>query len=256
MCTVTVVIPVFDDARMLEHALAALTAQTRRADEVIVVDNGCSDDSVAVAERAGVRVVHEPHRGILAATARGFDAAHCDVLARIDADSRPESGWLQAVMAHFDATPACDAVTGTGVFYDGTPVARFLGRHLYLGGYFLWLGWLLGRPPLYGSNCALRARTWHSARRGIRRTDRRVHDDLEISFHLPAAAVVCFDPTLTMPVSARPFDTVAETARRVGWGFRTVWVNARSQNLLAAHRRVVACRRERAVGRRPHTGDT
>lgn len=246
MATVTVVIPVWNDAHMLQRALHALAAQSRRPDAVIVVDNGCTDDSVAVACRAGARVVSEPRRGIPAATARGFDAAGTDVLARIDADSRPGPDWLRRVMDLFESQPELAALTGTGAFYDGSPIVRALGRRLYLGGYFFWLGLLLGRPPLYGSNCALRAQAWAHARAGIHRDDPRVHDDLDISFHLPDDAVVRFDADLTMPVSARPFATVGGTARRVGWGFRTVWVNVRSGGALARRRRVLVARRARA----------
>lgn len=244
MLTVTVVIPVLNDAWMLEHALAALARQSRPPDAIVVVDNGCTDNSMEVARRAEAVIVQEPVRGILAATARGFDAADSDILARIDADSRPGPDWLRRVVEHFEASPELAAVTGTGEFYGGSRLARLLGRHLYLGGYFLWVGLLLGRPPLYGSNFAIRSAAWKHARDRVRRFDARVHDDLEISFHLPANAPVRFDPELTMPVSARPFATAAQTARRVGWGFRTIWVNARTQNLLARRRRVVAARRE------------
>lgn len=243
MLTVTVVIPVLNDARMLQHALDALARQTRPPDAVVVVDNGCTDESMEIARRAGAEIVREPVRGILAATARGFDAADSDVIARIDADSRPGPEWLRQVMDHFEESPELAAVTGTGTFYGGSRAARVLGRHLYLGGYFLWVGLLLGRPPLYGSNFAIRAAAWKHARDRVRRFDRRVHDDLEISFHLPPDALVAFDPELTMPVSARPFATAAQTSRRVWWGFRTLWVNARAQNLLALRRRVVAARR-------------
>ena len=81
MSTVSVIIPCLDDAVFLSACLEALGRQSRRADEVIVVDNGSSDDSVAVAEAAGVRVIREPRRGIWAATAAGFDAATGDLLA-------------------------------------------------------------------------------------------------------------------------------------------------------------------------------
>lgn len=243
MLTVTVVIPVLNDARMLERALDALARQTRQPDAVVVVDNGCTDDSVAIARRAGAVIVREPVRGILAATARGFDTADDDILARIDADSRPGPDWLARVMDHFDAAPGLSAVTGTGEFYGGGGLTRVLGRHLYLGAYFLWVGLLLGRPPLYGSNFAIRSAAWKHARDRVRRFDRRVHDDLEISFHLPDDALVLFDPALTMPVSARPFATVAQTSRRVWLGFRTIWVNARAQNLLVRRRHAVAARR-------------
>ena len=82
MSTVSVIIPCLDDAVFLSACLEALGRPSRRADEVIVVDNGSSDDSVAVAEAAGVRVIREPRRGIWAATAAGFDAATGDLLAR------------------------------------------------------------------------------------------------------------------------------------------------------------------------------
>lgn len=249
MLTVTVVIPVLNDAWMLRRALAALDQQTRRPDAVIVVDNGCTDDSMDIARRAGAVIVREPIRGILAASARGFDAAESDILARIDADSSPDPGWLRRVMTQFEAAPELSAVTGTGEFYGGNRIARALGRHLYLGGYFLWIGLLLGRPPLYGSNFAMRSEVWKHARDRVRRFDARVHDDLEISFHLPEDAVVRFDPELTMPVSARPFATIGQTARRVGRGFRTIWVNARGQHLLARRRRVRQWARESAAGR-------
>lgn len=249
MPTVTIVIPVLDDARMLVHCLAAIARQSRPPESVIVVDNGCIDDSMRVAREAGAVIVREPIRGILPATARGFDAADGQILARIDADSRPEPDWLQRVVRHFEGSPSPAAVTGTGEFYGGRPIARHLGRHLYLGGYFLWLGLLLGHSPLYGSNFAMRSDVWQHVRSRIHRTDPRLHDDLEISFHLPEDAVVRFDPGLTMPVSARPFRTVEQTARRVGWGFRTIWVNAREQNLWHRRRRVLAHRR--AAGVRP-----
>lgn len=231
---------------MLEQALAALAEQTRRPDAVIVVDNGCTDDSAAIARHSGARVVSEPVRGILAATARGFDAAQTDILARIDADSRPRPDWVERVLAQFDGSPRLAAVTGTGDFYDCGALADSLGRHLYLGGYFLWMGLVLGRPALFGSNFALRRTVWLATRGGVRRYDRKVHDDLEISFHLPEDAPVRFDAGATMPISARPFATLGATSRRVAWGFRTVWVNARTQNLLARRRRVRAAARLRA----------
>ena len=55
--SLSVVIPVKDDAVALRHCLRALADQTVPALEVVVVDNGCTDDSVAVALEHGARVV-------------------------------------------------------------------------------------------------------------------------------------------------------------------------------------------------------
>ncbi|RIJ54999.1 glycosyltransferase, partial [Clavibacter lycopersici] len=67
--TVSVVIPVRDDAGHLRACLQALAGQTVAPDEVVVVDNASRDDSAEVARLAGARVVHEPVVGIPAAAA-------------------------------------------------------------------------------------------------------------------------------------------------------------------------------------------
>ena len=78
--------------RLLGVLLAALAAQTRAPDEVIVVDNspGAADEATAALARgAGARVVRETRRGVGAASAAGYDEARGTVIARLDADSRP-----------------------------------------------------------------------------------------------------------------------------------------------------------------------
>ncbi|TFD74986.1 glycosyltransferase family 2 protein, partial [Cryobacterium fucosi] len=71
MSTISVVIPCYNDAGFLAVCLAALAAQTRPADEVIVVDNRSTDASAAVARAAGARVVPAPAPGIWPTAAAG-----------------------------------------------------------------------------------------------------------------------------------------------------------------------------------------
>ena len=71
--TLGVVIPCLNDAALLRRCLAAFADQTVPADEIIVVYNGSTDDSAAVAAEFGARVVDEPRRGITWATRAGFD---------------------------------------------------------------------------------------------------------------------------------------------------------------------------------------
>lgn len=255
MLSVTVVIPVYNDAVMLRECLAALNRQNRQPDTILVVDNGCTDDSSVVAAAGGAKVIYEGVRGILAATAHGFDLAEGDILARIDADSRPEPDWLERIVAPLEADHDLAAVTGSGRFYGGNPVTRMLGRHLYLGGYFLWVRLLLGHPPLYGSNFAIRSSVWRAIRGGVHPSYRWIHDDLDISFRLGPQTPVYYDKQLPMPVSARPFASLPAIRRRVGWGFRTIWINAREQNLLARRSAIVRSRRSILRShRRPGTG--
>jgi glycosyltransferase involved in cell wall biosynthesis len=245
MSTISVVIPSYNDAAMLRECLRALAAQTRQPDQLIVVDNGSTDDSADVARAAGAIVVLEPLRGVLHATAAGFDAATGDILGRLDADSRPHPDWVARVMADFRTDPTLDAVTGGGIFYGGRAFWRFVGRWGYLGGYIVSMRLVLGRTPLFGSNFALRREVWDDVRGRIHLDDPRSHDDLDITCVLDPAVSVDYDPALLMPVSARPFDTFAGFQRRASWAFHGLGVNLREVPWLTRLRLTAAGRRRR-----------
>jgi glycosyltransferase involved in cell wall biosynthesis len=86
--TLSVVIPVFNGERYLAEALASVLAQSRPPDEVVVVDNGCTDASAEIAGGFGapVRVVARPHGPAPKARNTGVQAAAGEVLAFLDAD--------------------------------------------------------------------------------------------------------------------------------------------------------------------------
>jgi glycosyltransferase involved in cell wall biosynthesis len=213
--SITVVIPVLNDARMLERCLASLAEQTRPADEVLVVDNGCTDDSVAVAERFGATVVTEPRPGITAASARGFDAASGHIIARCDADSVLPPTWLAQIEKTLAADARAVAVTGPATFYDLGGVRGALARFFYISGYFASMRLMLGHTVLFGSNCAVRADAWRSVSASVPRDDAELHDDMDLSYRLPASSRVRFDRRLVVGISARPFASWPVYRRRL-----------------------------------------
>jgi glycosyltransferase involved in cell wall biosynthesis len=245
MTRLSVVIPSLNDSAMLAVCLRALVEQTRLADEIIVVDNGSEDDTAAVARAAGARVIEEPRRGIFPATSAGFDAAAGDVIARLDADSVPPADWLERVVAAFEECPELSALSGPGDFYGSSAFVHWMAENLYIGGYIWFVGGLLGHPPLFGSNLALRADAWQRLRLTVHRDMREIHDDLDLSIHLEPDMGVRFDPTLRVGVSARPFESLSGFARRIDWAFSTLGLNWRERSLL--HRRAArrAWERER-----------
>lgn len=233
MSTISVVIPSLDDAEFLAACLRALAAQTRPADEVIVVDNGSRDATPEVARAAGARLVAEPRRGIWPATAAGFDAASGELLARLDADSVPAPDWLAEVERRMRARDRPTVVTNSGTFYGRNAFVRWVARNVYIGGYFTVIGALLGHPPIFGSNYALRADAWRRLRHLVHRDRADVHDDLDLAWWMQPGMTVVRDRRLEVGVSARPFDTAAGLWRRVRMAFHTMSVESREWPPLA-----------------------
>ncbi|MFD3443770.1 glycosyltransferase family 2 protein [Microbacteriaceae bacterium 4G12] len=220
---ISVVIPVKDDARLLERCLDALDGQTVRPLEVIIVDNGSTDDSAAVARAHGALVLEEPSPGIAAASSTGYDAAIGAVIARCDADSVPPADWLQRIAVAFASDPALAALTGPGRFYGVSRATAAVGSLLYMRGYFASMTVALGHPPLFGSNAAFLASAWRAVRSGVHRHDLGMHDDVDLSVHLGPERRIRYDRRLVVEVSGRPLvDDAAGMRLRARRGVRSI----------------------------------
>lgn len=88
--TVSVIIPNYNYGRFLGEAIESVLAQTRPADEIIVVDDGSSDDSVEIARSFGsaVKVIVQKNGGVGAARNHGVREASGDIVAFLDSDDR------------------------------------------------------------------------------------------------------------------------------------------------------------------------
>jgi glycosyltransferase involved in cell wall biosynthesis len=121
---VDVVIPVHNGAATIERCVRAVLAQSRLPAHVIVVDNGSTDATAEVAERAGAMVVHEHRPGSYAARNAGIAASTADAIAFTDDDCTPDPGWLEALVGALEA--GVDVVGGEVVAPAGhTPAERW-----------------------------------------------------------------------------------------------------------------------------------
>lgn len=219
--SVSVVIPVKNDGDLLRRCLRALSLQTRFPDEVVVVDNGSTDNSAEIARRFGARVVVCEERGIAAASAAGYSAATSDLILRLDADCVPARNWANAMVRALTRDPRISAVTGGARFIDGPRSARSWAAAAYLGAYFAVTVPALGHLPLFGSNLAFRRQVWLRTRHLVHH-DANIHDDLDLAYHLGDRYRIRFVPRSPMSISMRPLTSARGLMRRSAWGVRTV----------------------------------
>lgn len=225
MSTISIVVPVLNDAEHLKVLLGLLAGQSRIPDEVIVVDNGSNDDSVHQARAAGARVIHQPMPGIMAAAAAGYDAAIGDIILRCDADTRPPMDWVARVEGRFGRHVDLDALTGPGRFYDMPAGLGALASCFYASSYFLGIGSALARVPLWGSNMAFRRELWPQVRHqlDLRVTD--IHDDVQFTCKLDPGAVIRFDLKLRVGAAGRIFARKDGFRDSVAVALRTLELN-------------------------------
>jgi glycosyltransferase involved in cell wall biosynthesis len=131
---VSVVMPCLNE----EAAIGACIEKIQRtfaaagiAGEIVVCDNGSTDASVAIAERMGARVVHEPRRGYGNAYLTGFAAARGRYLIMGDADDTYDFGLIPTFVAAMTER-GYDFVTGSRYLEGGdkhvTLLHRFVGN--------------------------------------------------------------------------------------------------------------------------------
>lgn len=212
--TVSIVIPVHNEADTIADCLDCLVKQSRSFDECVIVDNNCTDDTVAIAQtfadRLPLRIVRESRQGLTWARDTGIDASSGQVIGRIDADTRIDQDWCRALVDLLVARPDVDAVCGFDYLYD-VPFERSIEKRARAAAAKAGPG--RAAPTLIGNNHALRRSAWTAARGNIRNLP-GTHEDIDLYYALlEAGATVWLLPGLIAGVSPRRF-------RRSPWANR------------------------------------
>jgi glycosyltransferase involved in cell wall biosynthesis len=127
---VSVVIPCYNQAQFLREAIASARRQTYPNVEIVVVDDGSTDETSAVAAEFEVRCIRQENSGVVAARNRGLAASNGQYVVFLDADDLLLPHALEANVLAFQARPDAAFVSGWG-------------RHITAAGEFM----LPQRPP-------------------------------------------------------------------------------------------------------------
>lgn len=179
--TLSIVIPVYNEQDYIGACLDAIAAQSEMPDEVIVVDNNSTDNTVQVAKKYNfVTVVSEKKQGVLHARNRGFDCAKFDLIGRIDADTKMSQDWCQSVRELFyDSTT--HAVTGPGKLAIA-PFFPSIKNNFWVTAYHIGARAYFGFYTLWGSNMAIRKIAWDKVKRYAKNEQNiQTHEDQSLS---------------------------------------------------------------------------
>jgi CDP-glycerol glycerophosphotransferase len=131
---VSVVVPVFDVERYLEECLDSIAHQSFGDLEVIMVDDGSTDDSASIARRYAerdrrFRLVSQPNGGLSKARNTGADLARGEFLCFVDSDDKLAPDFCELLLGALDRTGS-DFATGNVLRFnsEGTRQAPFVAR--------------------------------------------------------------------------------------------------------------------------------
>jgi glycosyltransferase involved in cell wall biosynthesis len=183
--SISVVIPVFNEERVIQRCLDALLEQSDPLDEIIVVNNNSTDATAQLlASYPSVTVVNESRKGITYARTTGFDAARSTVIARIDADTIVARDWAATMRSEFTRQPDLSALAGGAAVAEVSPRGRFWARWWYRS-FRRWHQNSIGvTPMMYGFNGALRRTAWNEIRDLTSLDDHRISEDVDVTISL------------------------------------------------------------------------
>jgi len=132
---VSVVVCCYNSAEVIAPTIKALAGQevpTGAGYEVILVDNGCTDDTLRQAENAWenplypLRIVPEPEPGLIHARKTGVMSAQYEILLFVDDDNILEPGWIDTLLELYPRMPGTAAIGGYNQsLYEGEKPAWF-----------------------------------------------------------------------------------------------------------------------------------
>jgi glycosyltransferase involved in cell wall biosynthesis/LmbE family N-acetylglucosaminyl deacetylase len=128
MPKISVIIPTYNRAGFLEEAIESVLQQTFTDWELIVVDDGSTDETEQVVARFGKRVIslYQEHTGVCAARNAGLAAARGEWVSFLDSDDRMLPHNLESLAAILEAKPEVSVAYGWYYFMDedGQPTTR------------------------------------------------------------------------------------------------------------------------------------
>lgn len=214
---ISFVIPAFNEEGLVELCIQSIRKEARNLTyEIIVVDNGSTDETVMLANLAGATVVSAPRKGVTRARQAGFEASKYDIVAFVDADNEIPQGWLNCALLAIEP-PNVVAASGPVSYFELSLPKRLVSFAFYCGAKVLHSI----RPMVQGGNFILKKDALQRA--GGFNTDLDFYgEDTDTAMRLAKTGKVVFSLDMWCYSSARRMN--AEGMVRVGFTYVASYV--------------------------------
>jgi glycosyltransferase involved in cell wall biosynthesis len=129
---VSVIIPSYNHAHLVGEAIKSVLEQDYQHYEIILVDDGSTDNTCEVVAQFGfkVRYIYQPNQGLSAARNSGLYAARGELVGFLDADDLYEPNFISTLISILEANPQADAVHCACRFVDrfNNPLPQIAGK--------------------------------------------------------------------------------------------------------------------------------
>lgn len=186
---ISIVIPVWNEEKYIRDCLDSIFALPDAPHEIIVVDNNSTDATPTILKEYDINVLYEKKQGITPARNTGYSAATGDIIARLDADSRPSHNWLDVIRKNFIEYPDIVGLAGLLKFYDSPTPESTAASQLYMKTAQL----IYKHHVFMGPSHALRKDAWHKIKDHVCLDDNEVHEDIDLSLHISEVGSIRFD---------------------------------------------------------------
>ncbi len=207
--SVSIIIPAYNEEKVIQKCLESCINQIDHADEIIVVNNNSTDQTATIVRRiqrrfpqANIRLLTEKEQGIIPARNKGFASARSEILGRIDADSIIQEDWVYHVRRLF-VKKSIAAATGPVAYHDmplrrvGLAADTRIRRALH--------SMAKDHTFLFGSNMAIRKTAWQTIQPYTHMDkDDVLHEDIDLALCLYKNNLTSvYDPAMIGGMSAR-----------------------------------------------------
>ena len=106
----SIVIPLYNKENLIEYSIRSILSQTFQDFEIIVVNDGSTDNSVSIAESvmdSRIRIINQTNAGVSAARNRGIKEARYNLIAFMDADDEWKPDYLDTQYRLIQKYPEC-----------------------------------------------------------------------------------------------------------------------------------------------------